>query len=189
MNEGNFLKRVESLVSGEGFIREKDVPLSACIATGASAAALSSNVVVITFDADNESVTVPFKVPMDYDEAQDELAVVLTALLTTGDGSSNKILLNLDQVKLARLGQTAVTDETSNVTSLDQNVLSTAIAEYAWTLSGLGLKAGDCLSIEIDAQETGAAVATLYGAAVRYRSDLAAYDPADRSKIDIELTN
>lgn len=194
MNEANFLKRLGALVTGEGFVREKDVPLPACIATGAAAAALSSNVVVITFDANNESITVPFKVPLDYDETLDELTVVLTALLTTGDGSTNAISLDLDQVKLARPGQTAVTDKTSDVTSQPSNVVSADIAEYVFEVSGndvdkLGLKAGDCMSIEIDAQETGTGVATVYGVSVRYRSDLAAYDWDNRETVDVEITN
>jgi len=178
MNEANFLKRVEFLVTGDGFLREKQIPLKACVATGASDAALSSNMIVITFDADNESITVPVTVPLDYDESNDALAVVLTALLTTGDESagSNTIDLDLDQVIRAQLGESAVEDLSSSVTSDSQGVDDEAIAEYLFDLSGLSLSVGDVLSVEIDAQETGTAVATIYAAKILYRSDLAAYD-------------
>lgn len=191
MNEGNLIRRIEEIVTGFGFVREKQIPLSACVATGASAPALASNVLVATFDADNESLTLPFQVPLDYDESVDELAVVLTALLTTGDLSAavNFITLDLDQVKVARAGETAVTDETSNVTSDAQGVDDAAIAQYAFDLSGLGLKPGDVMSIEIDGQETGTAVATIYGACARYRSDLATFDYDFRSDVDKEITN
>lgn len=189
MNEGNLLKSMNALVTGEGFIREHPVPLSACVATGASAAALSSNVLVITFDADNESITIPFKVPLDYDSTKDELAVVLTALLTTGDESTNAIAVDLDQVKYARPGEDAVTDISSDVTSDSQSIEAAAIKEYVWDLSGLGLKAGDVLSIELDAQEDGTAVATVYGASVKYRTDLVAYQPDYREAITDVVDN
>ena len=172
-------------------MREKQIPLVACISTGASAPALSSNVVVVTFDADDESITLPFQVPLDYDESVDELAVILTALLTTGDlsAATNYITLDLDQVKYVRPGGTAVVDLSSDVTGDDQDVDDVTIAQYTWDLSDLGLKPGDVLSIEIDAQETGTAVATIYGAAMRYRSDLAAYDWALREAVDTAITN
>ena len=191
MNEQNFIKRVEFLVSGDGFVREAKIPLSACIATGASAPALSSNVLVATFDANDESLTIPFQVPLDYDASQDALAVCMTALLTTGDLSAgtNLISLDLDQVNVARPGETAVTDESANVTSDAQSVDDAAITEYTWDLSSLGLLPGDVMSIEIDAQETGTAVATIYGVSVRYRSDLTSYDQDKRGSVDVTIDN
>jgi len=182
-SEGNFLNRVSGLVTGDGFLREKQIPLTACVATGASAAALSSNTIVITLDADNESITVPVTVPLDYDESKDALAVVLTALLTTGDMSAetNTIALDLDQVIRARLGESAVDDLSSSVTSDSQSVDDEAIADYVFDLSGLSLEVGDVLSVEIDAQETGTAVATVYAAKILYRSDLAAFNEGERS--------
>ncbi len=184
MNPVNFLKdTVENIATGDGFLREKQIPLTACVATGASAAALSSNMIVVTFDADNESVTIPVTIPLDYDESNDALAVVLTALLTTGDKSaeSNVISLDLDQVIRAQRGEAAVEDLSSDVTSDAQSVDDVAIADYVFDLSGLSLEVGDVLSVEIDATETGTAVATVYAAKILYRSDLAAYNEGERS--------
>ena len=146
---------------------------------------------VIYLQDDNDSVTIQFQVPLDYDETLDELAVTLTALLTTGDlsAATNYITLDLDQVKYVRAGETAAVDESSNVTSDAQNVDDVTIAQYTWDLTGLDLKPGDCLSIEIDAQETGTAEAGIYGASVRYRSDLAAYDWDQRESVDTAITN
>lgn len=194
MNEANLLKRLSGLITGDGFIREVPIPLTACVATGASAAALSSNMLVITFDADNESISVPFTVPLDYDESQDKLAVVLTALLTTGDKSaeSNIVSLDLDQVFRARPGELkAVTplDMSALVTSDAQSVDDVDVEQYVFDLSGLGMKPGDALTIEIDAQETGTAVATVYGAAIRYRSDIVAYDENQRDDVTKAITN
>lgn len=184
MNQANFLKQLEGLITGDGFLREKQIPLTACVATGASAAALSSNVLCITFDADDESVSVPVTVPLDYDESKDALAVVITAELTTGDASSNKIELDLDQVKRARPGSAASDDLTASVTSDSQNVAVT-VANYVFDLSGLSLQAGDVLTVEIDAQETGTAVATIYAAKIWYRSDIVAFDSDERSSSDM----
>lgn len=191
MNEANFLKRVEFLVTGDGFVREVPISLSDVIATTASDPVLSSNVLQMTLAANDESLTVPFQIPLDYDEGNDALAVCLTALLTQGDKSagSNIISLDLDQVKVARPGETGITDETSNVTSDAQSVDDVVIAEYTWDLSGLGLKPGDVMSIEIDSQETGTAVATIYGASIRYRSDLTSNDPDKRGSVDVTIDN
>ncbi len=187
MNEGNLLARISGLVTGDGFLREKQIPLNACIATGASTAALSTNMIVITFDADNESISVPVTVPLDFDESKDALAVVLTARLTTGDDSagSNIMSLDLDQVIRARPGESDVDDMSSDVTSDAQTVDDLVVANYVWDLSGLGLQVGDVLTVEIDAQETGTAVATLYAAKILYRSDLAAFNVEDRSNSDM----
>jgi len=187
MNEGNFLASLGGLITGDGFLREKQIPLTACIATGASAAALVSNMVAITFDADNESVSVPVTVPLDYDESKDALAVVLTARLTTGDDSagSNIISLDLDQVIRARPGESDVDDMSSDVTSDAQRVDDLVVANYVWDLSGLDLQVGDVLTVEIDAQETGTAVASLYAAKILYRSDLVAFNADDRSNADM----
>ena len=183
MNEGNYLKRLEGLVTGDGFLREKQVPLNGCIATGASTAALSSNTILITLDDNDESITIPVVVPLDYDESNDALAVVLTALLTTGDASAgtNIITIDLDQVKRARIGSSAVDDLTSSVTGDAQSIDDVAIADYVFDLSGLSLRGGDALSVEIDAQETGTAVAVVYAAKILYRSDIVAFDQDDRS--------
>lgn len=186
MNAYNFLKRLEGLFVGDGFVREVPVPLVAVIATGASAPALSSNVVIVTFDDDNESITIPFQVPLDYDISKDELAVVITAELTTGDTTTNKIELDLDVVKRARPGEAAVDSLTP--VSDSQNVAVT-VEQYVFDLSSLSLKPGDVLSIEIDAQKDGTAVATVYGAAVRYRSDIVANSRAFRSDITKAITN
>lgn len=192
--EQNFLRRLEGLVTGDGFIREIPVSLAACVATGADAAALSSNMLVITFDASNESISVPFTVPLDYDESQDSLAVVLTALLTTGDKSAgtNTISLDLDQVFRVRPGELkAVTplDMSALVTSDAQLVDDVDVEQYVFDLSNLGMKPGDAFTIEIDATEAGTAVATIYGAAIRYRSDIVAFDENQRDDVTKAITN
>ncbi len=187
MNEANFLKRVEGFVTGDGFLREKQIPMTACIVTGAGAVALSTNAIVLVFDADDESITIPVVVPLDYDESNDALAVVLTARLTTGDESagSNTIDLDLDQVIRARPGASDVADLSSDVTSDSQGVDDLLIANYVFDLSGLSHQAGDALSVEIDAQETGTAAATVYAAKILYRSDLAAFDLDERSNANM----
>lgn len=187
MNEGNFLKRLEGLITGDGFLREKQIPLTACVLTSAGAVALSSNAIVLLFDANNESITIPVVVPLDYDESNDALAIVLTARLTTGDESAgaNTMDLDLDQVIRARPGAADVADLSSDVTSDSQGVDDLLIVEYVFDLSGLTHKAGDVLSVEIDGQETGTAVATIYAAKILYRSDIVAFDSDDRSNVNM----
>jgi len=178
-------------VTGDGYVHEVPIPLSAVIATGASAPALSSNVAVVTFDADNESISVPFQVPLDYDESKDELTLVLTALLTTGDMSvgTNTITLDFDQVARMRPGETAEDDLTSDVTSDAQLIDDDAIAQYAFDMSGLSHKVVDVLTVEIDAQEEGTAVGTIYGVSMRYRTCLVAFNQAEREAITTEIDN
>jgi hypothetical protein len=189
MNEQNFLKQIQGIVTGDGFVREVPIPLICLVNTNGTALALTSNVAAIYLQDDNDSVTFNFKVPLDYDEGVDELAVVLTAQLTTGDLSagSNYITLGMDQVKRLQPGKAAAEDLTTAAATAagdDQDVDDVVAAEYVFELSGLGLKVGDCLSIEVDAQETGTAEAAIYGASVRYRSDLVAHLQANREAID-----
>jgi len=188
MNEVNFLKRVSSLKTGDGFVREKVIPLSSVVADGASAAALSSGVISIQLDANNESLTTPFQVPSDYDESKDGLSIVVTAELTTGDGSTNAITLNLDDVYLIRPGAAAPEDISSSVTSDAQGVAAT-VEQYVFDLSGLGLKVGDVLHIGIDAQRDGSGVAKVYGVSLRYNSDLASFNEDERSSVTFQVTN
>ena len=188
LDTGSFCQQAQFIATGVGFVKEKEIPLTVCVATGASDAALSGNVLLITLDDNDESITVPFKVPLDYDESADELAVTLTAELTTGDNDTNAITIDLDQVEYARPGDAATVDKTADTTS-DAQGIAVTVEEYTFDLSGLGWKAGDCLSIEIDAQETGTAIAVVYAAAIRYRSDLVAFEHEFRSDVDKAVTN
>jgi plastocyanin len=184
-NEGVFLKQLGNLVTGSGYIREVPITLD----SGASAAALTTNMAYVQFDADDESISIPFQVPLDYDETLDELAVVVTAELITGDNSTNAIAIDLDQVIRARPGAAAVDDMSSSVTSDSQGIAVT-VEQYTFDMSSLSLQVGDVLTIEIDAQETGTAVAYVYGVAIRYRSDIVAYNRGDeREVIDTVITN
>ena len=194
MNEQNLLSRMANLVAGSTtLLREVPVPLSSLIASGASATALSSNVAIVTLDADNESVSFPIRVPWDYDADRDKLAVGLVCRLTTGDmsGEAEYVALDLDQVNVARMGESDVTDLSSSVTSNSQNPDDEAITEYVWDLSGLGIKPGDALTVEIDAQSTGSSTpaVTVYGAFFRYASDIVAYDKDTREAVTNAITN
>lgn len=168
------------------FLVEQSVPLSAVLNGGTAVAAGTNGQLSIAFDADNEAINIPFAVPHDYDEAKDVLQVSLIAELTTGNGSTNAIELNIDRVARARVGEDAG-DVAVSYTDQAQN-MGVAVAEYSFDISGLGHKRGDALSIEIDAQETGTAVGSVYGILIRYGSTLAAFDQADRSKRAVQAS-
>ena len=191
MNQANFLAQLEGLITGDGFVREVPVPLSALINTSGTALALASNVAVLYLNDTNDSVTFQIQLPLDYDESKDELAVCLTALLTTGDMSAETptITLDLDQVNNMRLGASAADDISADVTSDAQSVDDEAIAQYTWDLSGLSLKRGDCLSIEVDSTEVGTSEAAIYGASFRYRTDLVAFNTDERSDVAVKAAN
>lgn len=191
MNEANFLQRMNGIVPGDGFVREVPIPLKACVNTNGTDSALISNMIGQKLQDDNDSITLPVAIPLDYDETQDKLAVVLFAQLTTGDLSAetNYITLDLDQVKLARPGAASVADKSSDVTSDAQTPDDATMEEYTWDLSGLGLKVGDQLSVEIDSQESGTAEVTIFGAALRYKSCLAAFHQTHRGAVDTAVEN
>jgi len=186
MHEVNLLQRITDLITGDGFIREIEVPLVSCIVAGGTAVASVSGAVAAKLQDDDDSILVPFQLPLDYSESQDELAIVVTAELTTGDNDTNAIALDLDVVYQTRPGEAAPAALT--VVSDSQGVVVT-VEQYTFDLSGLGLKPGDILSIEIDSQETGTAEACIYGIAMRYRSSLASDDQNFRSEIDKVVTN
>lgn len=188
MNEQNFLKRLDFLATGDGVIREVPIPISACLNASGTAVANVSGVLAWYAQDDNDSLTIPFKVPMDYDPALDELAVVLTAEETTSTdvSTTNYIELDLDVVGLVRPGGAAKTTLTP---VSDSQKVALTVEEYAFDLSGLGVKPGDVLSIEIDAQETGTAETSVYAVSVKYRSNIVANDVRLRGVVTEVITN
>lgn len=186
MNQVNFLQRVNGLVTGDGFIREVEVPLISVLVQSGTAVAEVSDMLALKLQDDNDSIVVPFQIPLDYSESNDELAIVVTAELTTGDNDTNAIDLDLDVVMQARPGEDAPAALT--VVSDSQDVAVT-VEQYTFDLSSLDLKPGDILSIEIDSQETGTAEVCIYGVTMRYRSSLATDDVDFRSEVDKAVTN
>lgn len=189
MNEQNFLRRTDDIISGEGFIREVSIPVSSCLNTG-TAVANVSGVLAGILKADNESLVIPFKIPLDYDETKDELVVCVTAELTTGDGvaGSNAMALDLDVIGLVRPGDATKTTISTQYLTDSQNVALT-VEEYAFAISGQESKVGDVLSIEVDAQEDGTAEVSIYAVTVKYRSTLSAFTQGRRSEITDVTTN
>ena len=187
MNEANFLANLNGLITGDGFLREKQIPLTSCIPETAGVAELATNCQMIELDTSNDSISVPVVVPLDYDESKDALAVVLTARLTTGDmsGAANIMLLDFDQVIRVRLGAADVADLSATVVSDAQSIDDEAIADYVFDLSGLSHEAGDAVSVGIDATETGTAVVRVYAAKILYRSDIVAFNSDDRSNVNM----
>lgn len=182
------------MATGDGYVREFNYPLASLINTGGTAYALSNNLGVLLLQDDNDSVHFQFQVPLDYDASQDELAVTLTTHLSTGDLSvgTNKITLNFGTVRYIRPGDAPVaggTDLDSLVTSQPQTPDDLLITQQVFDLSHLGLKPGDCMSVEISATEDGTAEAVVFGATVRYRSGLAANDIAQRESIERPIDN
>lgn len=187
MNEGNFLQRMNDIVTGDGFVREVEIPLISCLNANGTAVASVSGVLAWLGQDSNDSILVPFKVPVDYDPALDKLAIIITAEETTAtDLSSHYIELDLDVVGLVRVGAAAKT--TLTVVSDSQKIALT-VEEYSFDLSGLGLKPGDVLGIEMDAQETGTAETSIYAVTMKYMGNLAANNHDIRGNVNSLTTN
>jgi len=192
MNEANFLKRVSEFISGDGFVREQTVPLSAVTCTDTPA--IASKALSTTLDLAAEFLKIPVDLPKDFDESQNELWVGVLAERTAGTDALDGVTLTVDEVARAREGVAALLDCTTKAKNNSNNIVSDTLNWYYFKIEAatgqtFAHKAGDRLTVELSATISDGAgddgVIEVYGVCVLYRSDLATYDCNKRSVEDM----
>lgn len=188
MNEQNFLKRMNDLVVGDGFIREQVVPLSAVACTDTPA--IASKVLSTTLDTVDEFLKIPVDLPKDFSESLNELWVGVLAERTAGTAAADGVTLTVDEVGRVREGVAAVLDASTKAKNNSNNIISDTLDWYYFKIEAatgqtFAHKPGDRLTVELSAiiNDTAADDGTIevYGVCVLYRSSLAADDQDKRS--------
>lgn len=179
MNQYQFLKQLNQIPGpgGDGVRVQQGITPSALAVSGATRQVTGSQDAVV-IDANDESVIVNVVIPADYDNQADELKVAVYAKYVSG----TSVTLDVDVVTLNREGA-AADDVTADLDEDPSEVVIDAAADNGWAefdLSGLGLQAGDVLSVEIDGQVTGVGIANIVGARVQYKSSIVFADSTAR---------
>lgn len=191
LNPATFLKRLESIVTGDGFKRSVPISLGAVLSkTGASLNATvtaagmdlldtgSKQLVVFVDDDETTMCQFNFVVPQDYDTTLDKLRI--RALVSMDDGTTDTVYLDAE-IYQKRAGAVASAD--LNPTA-DTTAIPATIALAAWSevnADGNSLEGGDCLTVLL---KTGAHTTDgilIYGIEAVYAADLVYYDDDDRS--------
>jgi len=186
MNQANFLKKLEGLVTGDGFKRVREIPLQTFFLHSSGApltTTLTTNPGFDKFETNLTGLTwaagkvvkagLTFVVPDDYDETSDKLKLKLKALSA---GSTDTPKLDAE----AYIDDTPATD-------IDPTISAALSSSAAWVeidFSGNSLAAGDILTIGIFPEAHGTDAVEVYGAKWEYASDLVFYDDTNRSFSD-----
>ena len=191
MNQGNFLRKLEGLVTGDGFKKSDTIPLGSILDhAGASLTATvtevgmdlldtgSKQMVIFVDDDQNTMGMFNYVVPQDYDESVDKLRI--RALLSMDGGTTDTVYLHAEIYK-KRAGAAASADlnPTAETTAIPATVAGAAWSEV--NADGNSLAGGDCLTIllKVGAHTTDGIL--IYGVEVVRAADIVYFDPDDRS--------
>ena len=191
MNQANFLKKLEGLVTGDGFKRSVPIPLGSILDhTGASLTATlteigmdlldtgSKQMVIFVDDDQNTMGVFNFVVPQDYDESVDKLRI--RALLSMDGGTTDTVYLDAEVYqKRAGAAASADLDPTAETTAISATVAGAAWSEV--NCDGESLAGGDCLTILLKVGDHTTDGIMIYGVEVVYAGDIVYFDVDDRS--------
>lgn len=188
LNVGTFLKRLDGVISGNGF--KKVIPISlwdfhldnsvaALGAPGGNEPGLvkENDHLTIQWPATKVlGINVQFILPDDYDEAQDHLILKLKAMM---DGTTNTTTA-FEAAAYTMNGTADLTAETEDMAPDNTADLSATAAWVDIDLSDNVLLAGDVISVDINPEAHDTDVVEIWAAKIEYKSDLVFYDPDDR---------
>ena len=187
VNPATFLKRIDGIITGSGFKRViQGVNINTVKADGGLILTATTNprriAAETSFDvlASNTSDTdlgrLAFNIPRDYDQSLDYLRIRFLAK-SAGDTDTPTI----DAVIYRKRKETALSSDLDPTISESVNN-DTDDADYVEVnADGLGMQAGDALSVELVAGAHTTDVLHVYGLEVVYKSDLVYFDKTDRS--------
>ena len=184
MNESNFIKRLNGLVSGDRFLKEKELPLHGHVrasddylplVTGDAPTWVQDG---IQFD-DGETAFLDFDIPQDYDVGVDACALRLH-LMPSADAAHTTDMGVTTAQSIYRDG--AAVDATVATAVAETATASTGLLtrEAILDISGSGYKPGDHIVRTLDANNSGTTELILLGVDLIYGGTLAAYNDDDR---------
>ena len=183
MNEGNLIKRLSGIISGDRFLMERELPHSAVrvaadggLIVGATAPTKVAQ--GISF-ANGETADLHFNIPQDYDEAVDACALRLHEVAATDDANTGLMGITTAQ-DIYRAG--AAVDATAS-TAVAETAVSNAgllVRENVLSISGRGYKPGDHITLVLTVTATTELI--LLGADLIYGSCIRGYNEDDHAR-------
>lgn len=186
MHALNLIQRINEIVTGDGFLREVELPLHGCIR------ASDDYLPLVTGDAptwaangisfaDGEQATIEFVVPMDYEVAADLCALRLVVVPSADAAHTTDIGLTTAQ---SRFRNGAAVDATAVSAVAEDATASTSalVREVILDISGNSYQPGDRVRRTIDVNGSGATELILVGVALVYSGNLAAHNDDDRNR-------
>lgn len=181
MNAGTFLRKLLFTTPGDGFVTRRPIPLAALnLGTNVAIAADETNAIVAKVTLANDVVfNQDWSIPFDYDEAKDHLKVrvLVSMILVSTDTDVEVDMQAYKKTPGSALGSDL--DPTAPGT-----VLSTTETWLEFDLSGNGFSAEDVAIFKLitnGGNDTSGEEVQLHATEIEYKSDLVAYNTADRS--------
>jgi len=174
MNEANFVSRVESFITGDYFLAEREIPLSAFRTT---ATAVTNG---ISF-ANGEVANLHLVIPQDFAEDAGKVALRLNVVPSADTADTTDIGVASAQT-IFRAG--AAADAAAAAAVAEDAVASSGalVREVVLDLSGRGFEPGDVVQLTVDVNGGGATELILTGAALIYGSTFRAYNDDDNGR-------
>lgn len=184
MNEVNFLARVNFFATGDGFIKEVNLPLHGHIRASDDYLPLVTGDVPtwvengISF-ADGETVFLDFDIPQDYDQTSDACALRVRVVPNASAADTTDIGITTAQT-IFRAG--AALDATVRTADAETAVASTGalVREAFLSLAGSGYRPGDHVRLTLDVNGSSSTELILLGIDLLYIGGMAAYNDDDR---------
>jgi len=193
MNEANFVSRVSSLITGDFFLAEKEIPLHAFRDTntgltlgpdgGTGATVVTPTAVVngLSFD-DGETAILQFMIPQDYEQGSDKAALRFVVVPSSNAQNTTDIGITAAQ-SVFRAG--AAVDSTAAVAVVETPVSSNGqlVREVVLDISDRAFQPGDIVQLVVDVNNAGTPELIVLGAALIYGSVFRAYNDDDNHRI------
>jgi len=185
MNEGNFIASLSGIVSGDRFLKEKELPLQGHVRADDYFPLVPVDAPTwvetgISFD-DTETAFLDFNIPQDYDESVDACALRLHLVPAADAAHTTDMGLTTAQA-LYRAGA-AVDNTTVDAVAEDATASTGALVrESVLDISGNGYKPGDRIRRTLDANNEDTTELILLGIDLIYGSCIRAYNENDYAR-------
>ncbi len=186
MNEANFVARLNSIVTGSRFLRERELPLHGHIRASddyyplVTGDAPTWSINGISFD-DGETALLDFTLPQDYDEGVDACALRLIEVPSADAAHTTDLGITTAQ-SIFRPG--SAVDATASSAVAESATASTdqLTRENVLNISGRGYKPGDHIRLTLDANNSAGTEIILLGMGLIYGSCVRGYNEDDYTR-------
>ncbi len=186
MNEANFVARLNSIVTGSRFLREKELALNGHIRASNDYLPIVTGDVPtwkeegIQFD-DGETAFLDFNIPQDYDEGVDACAIRLHLVPSADAAHTTDMGLTTAQA-LYRAGAAVDNTTVSAVAETATASTDVLVREAVLDISGNGYKPGDKIRRTLDANNSGTTELILLGVDLIWGSCIRGYNEDDYTR-------
>lgn len=193
MNEGNLVSRLNNLATGDSYLKEMNIPLSAVRQTaagltlgpdgGTAATVVVPTMVVggISFD-DGETALLRFLIPQDYAENIDKIALRLVETPSASAADTTDLGITTAQT-IYRAGVAPITTASTAKAEVATSSSGALTRENVLNISGRGYKPGDVVELTLDGNNSSTTEIILNGIGLIYASTVRAYNDDDLNRM------